>query len=62
MERVVIEDPLTSSRIILIEPGDSKLYWKKVNEVLVYVDRDLGLDDTKLSDYEQKKVIAKNIR
>lgn len=55
-ERVVIEDPLTSSRIILIEPGDSKLYWKKVNEVLVYVDRDLGLGDTKLSDYEQKKV------
>lgn len=33
-----------------------------MNEVLVYVDRDLGLDDTKLSDYEQKKVIAKNIR
>lgn len=33
-----------------------------MNEVLVYVDRDLGLGDTKLSDYEQKKVIAKNIR
>ncbi|OAD56037.1 N-acetyltransferase ESCO1 [Eufriesea mexicana] len=55
-ERVIMEDPFTSSRIILVEPGDSKLCWKKVTEVLTYVDRDLGLVDTKLSNYEQKKV------
>nr|XP_034187472.1 N-acetyltransferase ESCO1 [Osmia lignaria]XP_034187481.1 N-acetyltransferase ESCO1 [Osmia lignaria]XP_034187487.1 N-acetyltransferase ESCO1 [Osmia lignaria] len=55
-ERVIMEDPFTQSRIILIEPGDSKQCWKKVTEVLEYVDRDLGLTDTKLSDYEQKRV------
>lgn len=52
-----MEDPFTLSRVILIEPGDSKQCWKKVTEVLEYVDRDLGLTDTKLSDYEQKRVI-----
>ncbi|CAL7939652.1 unnamed protein product [Xylocopa violacea] len=55
-ERIIIEDSLTSSRVILVEPGDSKLYWKKVIEVLEYVDRDLGLVDTQLTDYEQKQV------
>ncbi|KAK9310786.1 hypothetical protein QLX08_000082 [Tetragonisca angustula] len=55
-ERIVMEDPFTSSRVILVEPGDSKLYWKKVKEVLEYVDRDLGLVDTKLSNYEEKKI------
>ena len=54
-----MEDPFTSSRVILVEPGDSKLYWKKVKEVLEYVDRDLGLVDTKLSNYEEKKVMIK---
>ncbi|KOX80378.1 N-acetyltransferase ESCO1 [Melipona quadrifasciata] len=55
-EHIVMEDPFTSSRVILVEPGDPKLYWKKVKEVLEYVDRDLGLVDTKLSNYEEKKV------
>ncbi|CAD1476447.1 unnamed protein product, partial [Heterotrigona itama] len=55
-ERIVMEDSFTSSRVILVEPGDSKLYWKKVKEVLEYVDRDLGLVNTKLSDYEEKNV------
>ncbi|CAK9807042.1 N-acetyltransferase ESCO1 [Anthophora plagiata] len=55
-ERVIMEDPLTSSRVILVESSDPKLCWKKVTEILTYVDRDLGLDDTKLLDYKQKKV------
>ncbi|KAJ8676694.1 hypothetical protein QAD02_012481 [Eretmocerus hayati] len=55
-ERVVYRDPYTSSRIILVEPKDSNLYWKKVTEVLEIVDRDLGLSDMKLSFYRDKKV------
>ncbi|XP_076763046.1 establishment of cohesion [Xylocopa sonorina] len=55
-ERIIMEDSFTSSRVILVEPGDSKLYWKKVMEVLAYVDRDLGLVDSNLTDYEQKQV------
>ncbi|KYN22512.1 N-acetyltransferase ESCO1 [Trachymyrmex cornetzi] len=42
-ERVILEDPFISSRIILIEPHDPKQHWKKVLEILVVVDRDLGL-------------------
>lgn len=57
-ERVIMEDAFTMSRVILVEPADSKICWKKVVEVLAYVDRDLGLADTKLSDYEQKQVMA----
>lgn len=56
-----MEDPFTLSRIILVEPNDSKICWKKVKEVLEYVDRDLGLACTKLPDYEEKKVMSKNI-
>ncbi|XP_078034951.1 establishment of cohesion [Augochlora pura] len=55
-ERVIMEDPFTMSRIILVEPNDAKQYWNKIADVLAYVDRDLGLVDTKLSDYEHKKV------
>ncbi|XP_035724658.1 N-acetyltransferase ESCO1-like isoform X2 [Vespa mandarinia] len=55
-ERVVIDDPLTSSKIILIEPNDSKQCWKKVSEILTVVDRDLGLADSSLSNYTDKKV------
>ncbi|KAL2720487.1 N-acetyltransferase ESCO2 [Vespula squamosa] len=55
-ERIIIEDPLTSSRIILIEPHDSKQYWKKVSEILTVVDRDLGLADSSLPNYTDKKV------
>ena len=55
-EHVIMEDPFTSDRVILVEPGDPKQYWNKVGDILAYVDRDLGLVDTKLSDYENKKV------
>ncbi|OXU22225.1 hypothetical protein TSAR_007102 [Trichomalopsis sarcophagae] len=55
-ERVVFADAYSSSRIILVEPKDSNLYWKKVTEVLEVVDRDLGLSDMKLSFYRDKKV------
>ncbi|XP_058804204.1 N-acetyltransferase ESCO2-like isoform X2 [Phymastichus coffea] len=55
-ERVVFTDFYTSSRIILVEPKDSNLYWKKVTEILEIVDRDLGLSDMKLSFYRDKKV------
>ncbi|XP_076299665.1 establishment of cohesion [Lasioglossum baleicum] len=55
-ERVIMEDPVTMSRVILVEPNDPKQYWNKIADVLTYVDRDLGLADTNLSDYEQKKV------
>lgn len=51
-----MEDPFTSSRIILIEPHDSKQHWKKVSEILAVVDRDLGLADMEMSDCENKKV------
>lgn len=51
-----MEDPITSSRIILIEPNDSKQYWKKVSEILTVVDRDLGLVDSSLPNYTDKKV------
>ncbi|GAB1859179.1 N-acetyltransferase ESCO2 [Camponotus japonicus] len=56
-ERVIMEDPFTSSRIILVEPRDSKQYWKKVSEILAVVDRDLGLADMSMSDYQGKKVL-----
>lgn len=56
MERIMMEDSFMSSRIILIEPHDSKLYWRKVSEILTVVDRDLGLSDMKISDYRNKKV------
>lgn len=55
-ERIITEDPLTSSRIILIEPGDPKQYWKRVLDILTVVDRDLGLSDTTLSNYCDKKI------
>ncbi|KYM99995.1 PREDICTED: N-acetyltransferase ESCO1 [Cyphomyrmex costatus] len=55
-ERIILEDPFTSSRIILIEPHDSKQHWKKVLEILVVVDRDLGLADMNISDYQNKKI------
>lgn len=55
-ERVILEDRFTSSRIILIEPHDSKQHWKKVLEILAVVDRDLGLADINISDYQSKKV------
>lgn len=55
----MMEDTFTSSRIIMIEPHDSKQCWKKVSEILAVVDRDLGLADMQISDYESKKV---NIR
>ncbi|KYQ49253.1 N-acetyltransferase ESCO2 [Trachymyrmex zeteki] len=54
-ERVILEDPFISSRIILIEPHDPKQHWKKVLEILVVVDRDLGLADMNISDYQNKK-------
>jgi len=53
-ERVILEDPFTSSRIILIEPHDPKQHWKKVLEILIVVDRDLGLADMNISDYQNK--------
>ncbi|XP_031835115.1 establishment of cohesion isoform X2 [Nomia melanderi] len=55
-ERVIMNDPLTMSRVILVEPNDPKQYWNKIADVLAYVDRDLGLADTKLSDYENKRI------
>ncbi|XP_012217574.1 N-acetyltransferase ESCO2 [Linepithema humile] len=55
-ERVIMEDPFTSSRIILIEPHDPKQHWKKVSEILTVVDRDLGLADMNTLDYKGKKV------
>ncbi|KAL2744021.1 N-acetyltransferase ESCO2 [Vespula maculifrons] len=55
-ERIIMEDPITSSRIILIEPNDSKQHWKKVSEILTVVDRDLGLVDSSLPNYTDKKV------
>lgn len=55
-ERVILEDPFTSSRIILVEPYDSKQHWKKVLEILAVVDRDLGLADINILDYQSKKV------
>lgn len=51
-----MEDPFTSSRIILVEPHDSKQNWKKVSEILAVVDKDLGLADMSISDYQGKKV------
>lgn len=51
-----MEDSFTMSRVILVEPGDPKQYWNKITNVLAYIDRDLGLVDTKLSDYEHKMV------
>ncbi|EZA51430.1 hypothetical protein DMN91_007319 [Ooceraea biroi] len=56
-ERVIIEDPFTSSRIILVEPHDSKHYWKKVLDILSVVDRDLGLSDIEISNYRSKRVL-----
>ncbi|XP_050464225.1 N-acetyltransferase ESCO1 [Cataglyphis hispanica] len=56
-ERVIMEDPFTSSRIILVEPHDSKQYWKKVSDILAIVDKDLGLADMSMSDYQGKKVL-----
>lgn len=56
-ERVIMEDTFTSSRIILVEPHDSKQYWKKVSDILAIVDRDLGLADMSMSDYQGKKVL-----
>ena len=56
-ERVVFEDTFTASRIILIDPKDSNLQWKKVTEILEIVDRDLGLSDFKLQFYRDKKVM-----
>ncbi|KAK2580129.1 hypothetical protein KPH14_012406 [Odynerus spinipes] len=55
-ERIIAEDPLTSSRIILIEPEDPKQYWKRVLDILAVVDRDLGLADATLPNYSDKKV------
>lgn len=55
-ERVILEDSFTSSRIILIEPYDPKPHWKKVLEILTVVDRDLGLADMNVSDYQSKKI------
>lgn len=54
-----MEDFFTSSRIILVEPNDPKQHWRKVLEILAVVDRDLGLADMNVSDYQSKKV---NIR
>lgn len=53
-----MEDPYTASRIILVEPHDPKQYWKKVLEILTVVDRDLGLSDMDISNYQSKKVKA----
>ena len=55
-EKVVFEDNSTLSRIIVIEPKDNNLYWKKVIEILEFVDKDLGLSDVKLTSYRNKKV------
>ncbi|XP_011637013.1 N-acetyltransferase ESCO2 isoform X4 [Pogonomyrmex barbatus] len=55
-ERVISEDPFTSSRIILIEPHDPKQHWKKVLEILTVVDRDLGLTDMNISEYQNKNI------
>lgn len=60
-ERLINTDPLTNSRIICIEPGDPKQCWKKVEEVLAVVDRDLGLADMELSNYLDKKVSYQNL-
>lgn len=53
-----MEDSFTSSRIILVEPHDSKQYWKKISDILTVVDKDLGLSDTDISEYQNKKVIC----
>ncbi|XP_020298652.1 N-acetyltransferase ESCO1 [Pseudomyrmex gracilis] len=55
-ERVIMEDSFTSSRIILVEPHDSKQYWKKISDILTVVDRDLGLSNTDISEYQNKKI------
>ncbi|XP_029178269.1 N-acetyltransferase ESCO2 [Nylanderia fulva] len=55
-ERVLMEDPFTSSRIILVEPHNSKQHWKKISEILAIVDRDLGLANMNISDYQSKTI------
>ncbi|XP_015516868.2 N-acetyltransferase ESCO1 [Neodiprion lecontei] len=55
-ERVVTTDSYTSSRIILVEASAPKYCWKKVSEILAVIDRDLGLADSKLSDYHNDKI------
>lgn len=55
-ERVIMEDPFTSSRIILVEPHDSKQHWKKISEILVIVDKDLGLANMSISEYQGKTI------
>ncbi|XP_011866270.1 PREDICTED: N-acetyltransferase ESCO2 [Vollenhovia emeryi] len=55
-ERVILEDPFTSSKIILVEPHDPKQHWKKVLDILAVVDTDLGLSDVNFSTYQSKRV------
>lgn len=53
-ERVIYEE--FGDRIILVEPGDAKTHWNKVNEVLKVVDMDLGLAEVNLCEYQDKRV------
>lgn len=55
-EHVIMEDIYTASRIITIKKTDPKHCWKKVEEVLGVVDRDLGLADMELTDYQDKTI------
>lgn len=55
-ERVVYQNPFTASRIITIRPSDPKQWWKKVEEILTIVDKDLGLAEVTLSDPRDKMV------
>ncbi|KAK0098772.1 hypothetical protein PV326_003433 [Microctonus aethiopoides] len=55
-ERVVYQDPFTGNRIITIESTDPKLHWKKVEQVLAVVDKDMGLSCMKMPDYHGKKI------
>jgi len=55
-----------SGRIVMVQPGDPRHMWKKVEEVLTVVDRDLGFsevgirypDKTKVFLYVQEKKVA----
>lgn len=51
-----MEDALKGSRVITIKKTDPKHCWKKVEEILDFVDRDLGLADMELTDYQDKKI------
>merc|ERR1719334_1959064 len=53
-ERVVGQFPC--GRVLSVRPGDPKVWWKKVEEVLKVVDRDLGFSEVGIRKPERTKV------